>query len=407
MHSFKKLNLFWAIVLILLFFFSVNGAYISADAPYYLSVARDISEGLIPYKDIKSIYTPLMMYLNAIIFEVFKKPSYHIFLIFQYIVIGLSGFTLYKICKKIKANSALSLFLTLFFLISVLSSDGIYINLEVYVCLCVLGSFYFYLEKKVFLSGLILALGILFKQYGVLNFIPFLILIFLTDKETVTKNIILFLSGSILLGIIFLTYFIFIENIRLTDLFLQLSGQGYGEKGIGLDKSLLSILVGSKVFVLIILTLIFLKIDLIKDKLNLVLVIGILVNLIPVLIQNFPHYFLLTFPYIFILIAYNSRELSFKWFILSNLSLILIASFLFLRINRYQDKYEEQVTISKKMEEAYPRGSEVFLLGEIRYLYFLNDYRNPLLNEVGYSYLFYPDKKFKKENTVLELDQLN
>lgn len=406
MLNLEKLNIFWITILFFLTVFSVSEAYISADAPYYLSVARDISEGLIPYQDINSNYTPLMMYLNSIVFKIIQNPAYHLFLIFQYIIIGLSGFTLFKISKKLQAGTALSIFLTLFFFISVLSSDGIYINLEVYVVLCVLVSFYFFLQKRIFLSGLILALSILFKQYGVLNYIPFLLLIFMTESGSVKKNALLFFSGSILPCFLFLIYFVFIQNITFPDLFFQLSGKSYGKKEIGSDNSFLSILIGSKVFILIFLTLFFIRINILKNKLNLVLLIGILVNLIPILIENFPHYFILTFPYIFILLAHNSKKISFKWLMLSNASLLLIAGFLFLRIERYKDIYKEQVDISKKIEKLYPRSSKVFLLGEIRYLYFLNDYRNPLLDEVGYSYLFLPDKKFKKENTVLELNSL-
>mgnify|MGYP006896886759 CR=1 FL=1 len=89
MRLLKTYNIFWISVLLILIFLSVFHAYIGADAPYYLAISRDISNGLVPFEDINSMYAPAMMYLNSIIFKIFDDPGYHYFLVFKYVLILL------------------------------------------------------------------------------------------------------------------------------------------------------------------------------------------------------------------------------------------------------------------------------------------------------------------------------
>lgn len=395
-------NIIWALVLMVLIYLSIIYAFISADAPYYLSVARDISNGLIPYKDIFNSYTPAMMYLNAMIFRIFDGPGYHYFLVFQYVLILMSSVFLYLICRKVDLDKLKSTFLGLFLFIAVLSSDGNYINLEVYILFCVLLSFWFLINKQFFWTGIFLALSFFCKQYGILNFLPFFLLVGLYHGFK-KKHVINFVIGAVLPLLAFLVYFLLIENVTFISLIKQLSGSGYVQS-IASTKSLFSILVGAKVFFLLIVPLFFLKIKPFKNKTDAVLILGILINLIPVAIQNFQHYYILTFPYIFVLIARNYKNLNWNFFIVSNLSLILISSFLFLRILRYKDVHNEQIKVAKKYEASIPVGSEVFLWGEIRYLYILNNYHNPVLSEVGYSYPFEPEESFREKYPVLKLE---
>jgi hypothetical protein len=296
-----------------------------------------------------------------------------------------------------------SAFLGLFLFIAVLSSDGNYINLEVYILLCVLLSFWFLINKQFFWTGIFLALSFFSKQYGILNFLPFFLLVGLYHGFE-KKHLRNFVIGAVLPLLVFLVYYLIIENVSFISLIKQLTGSGYGQKGIASTKSLFSIFVGSKVFLLLIIPLFFLKIKPLKNKTDAVLILGILINLIPIAIQNFQHYYILTFPYIFVLIARNFKNFNRKFLIVSNLSLILISSFLFLRILRYKDVHNEQIKVAKKYEVNYPVGSQVFLWGEIRYLYILNNYHNPVLKEVGYSYPFKPDESFMEKYPVLQLE---
>lgn len=405
MKAIKYLNLLWSIVLIALIFFSLKFAHISADAPFYLAVSRDISQGIVPYKDIYTIYTPLMMYINSIVYLLFDSPPYLYFLTLQILFMLFSGIILFKILDAKKIPKNIAIFLSLLFLIAVLSSDSNYINLEVYVITCVLGSYFLLLKNKYFLSGLILALSVFFKQYGILNFLPFLLLIYFSEKEKLNR-ILKFSFGAFLPVIIFLFYFLLIEKMEVAHLFEQLTGGGYGQKGLTTEKSILTILIGGKVFILLmgILIVLLIKNRFKINKLDIILLLGIIINLIPVTIQSFPHYFILTFPYIFILYASFNNARGMEFVIVSNIILVIISGLLFLRLYNYKDVYNRQVEVSNKYLKQYSKGSKVFLFGEIRYLYFLNDYRNPVLEEVGYSYIFIPDKEFIEKHEVLTLD---
>ncbi len=403
MRLLKISNIFWTSVLLFLIFFGIFYAYIGADAPYYLAISRDISNGLVPFKDINSMYAPAMMYINSIIFRIFDVPGYHYFLVFQYLLILLSSGFLYLICRKLDLDKLKSAFLGLFLFIAVLSSDGININLEVYILLCVLLSLWFLINKQFFWVGVFLALGFFSKQYGILNFLPFFLLVVIYHGFE-KKYLINFIIGAALPLFAFLVYFLLIENVNFMDLIKQLSGSGYGQSGVSSTKSIFSLIAGFKVFLLLIFPLLFLKISPFKNKIDGILIIGILVNLIPVFIKHFPHYFILTYPYIFILMARNYKNFDKRFLLVSNLMLVIISVLLFLRVFRYKDVYEEQLRVAEKYKNEYPVSSEVFLSGEIRYLYILNNYHNPVLKEVGYDYGFSPDEDFKKEYPVLSLE---
>ncbi len=403
MRLLKTYNIFWISVLLILIFLSVFHAYISADAPYYLAISRDISNGLVPFKDINSMYAPAMMYLNSIIFKIFDDPGYHYFLVFQYVLILLSSGFLYLICRKLNLSKLKSTFLGLFLFIAVLSSDGIYINLEVYILLCVLLSFWFLINKQFFWTGVFLSLSFFSKQYGILNFLPFFLLVGVYHGFE-KKYLINFIVGAGFPLLAFLVYFLLIHNVSFVDLIGQLSGSGYGQSGVSSTKSIFSLIAGFKVFLLLIFPLFFLRINPFKNKIDGILIIGILVNLIPILIKNFPHYFILTYPYIFILMARNYKNFDKRFLLVSNLMLVIISVLLFLRIFRYKDVYAEQLRVAEKYKNEYPVSSEVFLLGKIRYLYILNNYHNPVLKEVGYEYGFFPDEDFKKKYPIIETE---
>ena len=383
-------------------YLSIHYSFISADSPYYISIARDISNGLVPYKDINSIYTPAMMYLNSIIFRIFDDPRYHYFLVFQYVLILLSSGLLYLISRNLSLDKWKSAFLTLFLFIAVLSSDGTEIILEVYILLCVLFAFWFLINKQFFWTGIFLALSFFSKQYGILNFLPYFLLVGVYHGFK-KKYLINFILGATIPLLAFLVYFLLFEKVNSFDLIKQLSGSGYGQSNVSSSKSFFSLIAGFKVFLLLIFPLFFLRINPFKNKIDGILIIGILVNLIPVLIQNFPHYFILTYPYIFILMARNYKNLDKRFLLVANLMLVIISVLLFLRIFRYKDVYDEQLRVAEKYKNEFPVSSEVFLSGKIRYLYILNDYHNPVLKEVGYDYNFSPDEDFKKKYLVLEL----
>lgn len=399
MRQLKFFNFFWGFVLALLIVLSIAYAFISTDAPYYLSMARDISRGYVPYKDIFSSYTPVMMYLNSI-FHLLGDPSYHLFLIFQYTVAATGVGFFYMVSRKEGLPKSFSIFLSLFLFISILSSDGTYINLEIYVILFVFISYYLLITGKLVWCGFFLALSFFSKQYGILNFLPFFLLIigfYGFNKNYLVK----FIVGGLLPLVFYLIYFVLLEKVAFKELALQLTGSGYDNEMMELETTWFRFIAGAKVFLLLLIPFGFVFKNSCVNKINIFLLLGVLVNLLPLFVVTVSHYFILCFPYIFIFIARNLDVSNTKFFLISNLALLIIAGLLFARINRYKGVYEEQLELAAEMRKEYPVGSEVFLYKHFRFLYILNDYKNPVLEEIGYRYGFKPDEEFKEKYEVL------
>lgn len=396
----KVYNTIWVSLLVILLIISVKYAFISTDAPFYLSVARDLANGKEMYKDIFNVYTPIMMYLNSFIHKIFNNPGYHAYLVFQYFIILLSTFFFFKICLKHRLDRKVALFLSTFLFLSILSSDGTYIILEIYVILFVLISYWYFQKNKFFLCGLVLSLAFLSKQYGILNFIPFTLLIY-TLPDFNKKFLLRFLIGACVPVALFLSFNIYIKEVSIASLYLQLSGQGYEVNMKDVSFSFIAFLSGAKIFILVICPFLFMNFHPFKNQKEGILILGVILNLIPLFIQNFAHYFILTFPYVFILLALKSNDLNKKSFYACNIGLLIICTLLFSRIIKYRNVYNEQLAIAEKYKETIPLGSTVFLYKGYRHLYLMNDYENPVVQTIGYSYGFKPDKNFIKKYKVL------
>lgn len=399
---------FLIFIFILGLFLSLLFSYISTDAPYYLSVARDISQGGVPYKDIYLSYTPLMMYMNTFLFFIFSENHYNYFLFFQFLIIIVSIAVYYKTISKYFTPSKLTgLWLSLILGVAILSTDGNYINLEVYSILFVFLAFYFFFKESFIITGIFLALSFFCKQYGILNFIPFYFLIFLQRDRIFLKCWHLSLGGIIPL-IFFLVYFVGFQEMPLLYLIDQLSGVKYLEYIAKGFPSLRDWFLGGKVFIILILWCFLLVRKNYKKTLNIALIIGILVNLAPTIIQSFQHYFLNTFPYIFLMLAFNWETEKNRIFTpVVFVSTILVAAFWFARVIKYREVYENQLQLAKFTQEFLPKNSSVFIHGNIRYLYFLNNYQNPLKKKIGYSYLSNLPNDFFKTVRVLSTSPLN
>lgn len=394
----------WGFILAILIVAGVAFSPVSGDAPFYLSMARDISNHLVPYRDINLGYTPLVMYLNSVIWSVFGQPPYFVFVIFQYLVILLSAFLLYKIAIQSGLEKNRSVFLGILFSICILSSDGSYINLEVYSILFVLLSYWALLGKKYVAAGFFLGLTFFCKQYGILNFIPFLLLIFYGSDNKI-KAIFQFCVGGMVPLVFFLLYYCAIENVAFEALLFQLTGQGYGERSMETSKSIIGFLNGAKVLLLLLVPLVLLRFNPLKDKTQLILTIGLATALLPVFVQHFQHYFLNAFPYAALLIAMNWKNKEWNWPAIQ-VSLLLVSAFLALRIVNYTEKKSTQDRVAATLRQTYPDGSAIYLKGQTNYLYVLNNYRNPVLKEAGYDYAYKTDKKFLMKYTVLTYDKI-
>lgn len=408
MKKTKFLIYFFFSVLLMALIFSLKFSYISADAPYYLSVARDISEGLVPYKNISLAYTPLMMYLNSFIYKMYGNPNYSFFLAFQYLFIAISAWVLYKISRRFfQIDKERAFLLIIFYILAVLSSDGIYINLEVYSGLCVLLGILFYFKKNLFWTGFFLGISFFFKQYGLLNFVPFF-LILTIRKQKRQRQIISLVSGGLVPLILFLVYFIYLKNVNFSEIFNQISGKAYLFYSSASTDGITEIILGAKVFLLLLLPLLFLSKRINNSEISILLITGVLINLIPVFLQSFQHYYLNTFPFLFLFIAMRWKEVKARFIISLSFSMLIIAGLLFTRIYRYRNLFIEQKNMASQVSKIYPLDSKVFAYGKVRYLYLINNYKNPLVSEIGYTYPYKPSKNLiNKVNIISNSEILN
>jgi len=398
----KYSTLFSIILLIILSIYSIVFGSISADAPYYLSIAKDISEGVVPFKDIRTWYAPVMMYINAPIYYVFGNINYFWFLGFQYFITFLSAFVLYRIAKFNKIDHKTALFFASILYLITLLSEGIYVNLEVYVILFVLLSFYSLQYKNFLLSGILLSLSMFSKQYGFLNFIPFVLYLFYTERKIITINIVKFGTGAFITVALFCFYYVIYQEVAFKDLFSQLSGEDYKDMSITKKFNLIYYIRDAKYIIALMFPMIFIYKKEILNKSNLIILIGFIVNLLPTFFQSFPHYFILTYPYIFLFLLFNSKLLNTRYIIGSNFCMLIAFLVVMFRINKYKDDYTIQKSKSIQYEKKYPKNTTVFLDGRIRYLYLMNNYKNPVLKKIGYSDIYSPDDNFIKRYPIIK-----
>jgi hypothetical protein len=392
MIKYTRTAIFFLLTLsLVLTFCSFYFGSISADAPYYLSIARDISDGLVPFKDIHTWYSPIMMYMNSILYYFFGNINYFWFLGFQFGVTLTASY----VCR-----SSAFLFAVLFYLI-ILLSEGIYINLEIYVVLFSLLSYFYLIKERYFISGLILTLAFFSKQYGLLYFLPYYLFIAINENKIISKNSFKFGIGGFFGGLLFIFYFVIHQEVSITNLFLQLSGEDYKDISIAKKFNILYYARDAKYILALLFPIIFVLKKEALNKKNIFIIIGFLLNILPTFFQSFPHYFILTYPFIFLFFIYNHKKIN-QNFILSMFFCMFVAfSIVIYRVYSFRGDYTIQLEKAKKHLQIYPKRSTVFLEGHIRYLYLLNDYRNPVLKKIGYSYLYIPDQNFIKTYKII------
>lgn len=384
------------ILLIISIFFIFNYLWIGADAPYYLATARDLSEGEILYKDIANGYTPLVMVVFSYVFLLFKDQPFLVSMLVHFGFILLGGIVLFLILRKLNLSVKVSIALATIFVLAILSSDGNYIVLEVYSVFFVLLAVLLLVKDRAYLlTGILLGCSFLCKQYGVLNFIPFFFYIWF-KKEMVAKimKCTWVAAGGALVLALFVGYYSVVRDLGLVDLLKQISGAGYSEASVARDRSLISILIGAKVFILFgSIGLLYLLQEKGMTFDLLFCFVGVVACLLPVYLRGYQHYYINTFPYLFtgigvIIASLENNALQKKYLLVVLATGIISSLFLIARIVRYSDQSMKQLQTADLLATYIPKGSMVYIDGPMRYLYILNGYKNPFLETIGYTYTF-------------------
>jgi hypothetical protein len=377
------INVFLAFFLLFqIIYFNIN-YWITADAPVYLSYARDISEGHILYKNLICSYTPLVIYINSFFFSLFEF-NYQYFIVFQYFIIFLSSFFLFRLAINLGKNLNDSIFITLLFLLTVFCCDGTAFILEPYLLLFSFCSILCIYKEKYFLSGIFIALSFLSKQYGLIYFPVFLILLYYEKKLNI-KSFINYSLGFFIPQIIFLLFIVSYTGVSAESLISQLLGKQYDFDSSTFEVGLLQYFLGGKVLISLII-IYFFSVKIKKDYY--ILFIMLFLTLIPTFIKTYQHYFLIAFPIFFLIwLKGELKKLRlFNYLVIS--FMILINSFLLInRINNYRHLKHVQISKSKEALKQYSEGSDVLIEGHI-YLYLMNNYKNPLIGKYGYQFSY-------------------
>src|SRR5690606_17740864 len=138
-------------------YFSVRYAWVSADAPYFLSVGRDISEGKILYKDVIHQYTPLVSIIFGFVYSFLDHPSFNIFVTLQLLATALNSILLFRLFTLLSVDWLKAAVVSSAFYLAVLSCDGNYIVLETYsIFFVLLALVQLVKDKGYFIAGILL-----------------------------------------------------------------------------------------------------------------------------------------------------------------------------------------------------------------------------------------------------------
>ncbi|MCD4741922.1 MAG: hypothetical protein K8R67_05515, partial [Desulfobacteraceae bacterium] len=212
---------------------------IGQDASYYIVQARDIFNGLVLYKDLGTPYGPLVNYILCIPYLINKNPPYYLFYCIYYLTIIFSGFLIYKISAALfsSIHREIKLIFTLMYINLCLIQGGIYLNLEPFSVVFILGALFLFtkMENDKFLLltvGILLSLSFLAKQYGGIFLLVFIGLILSTenDKYKFRKMCLLFMGFALPL---LLTVTIHnIQQITVIQSIKALLGQNISVEGV-------------------------------------------------------------------------------------------------------------------------------------------------------------------------------
>lgn len=203
---------------------------VNADAGYYLGVTELIHKGFIPYRDFCLGYTPLVFYLLQIPRSFMgNRIDYAGFMLFQVFFVFLNAAMLAVLIKKTNGRLFLSLFSSFFYLALTYVFEGTCFLLEPFsVCFGLASMLVLTGQNRInlraFISGVLVALAFLSKQYGLL-FAGAVGAILLFADVRLSRKIVTCLMAFV--G--------FVAVLALFSLFFMGKGMAFGELARAID----------------------------------------------------------------------------------------------------------------------------------------------------------------------------
>lgn len=222
-------------------------AGINCDTGYYLGVVELLHEGLVPYKDFALGYTPLAMYLLLI--PRFFTSSYSIIMLFHSLILFTDAVLLAVCVYKEVRSVLLSWTIGLVFLVLSYYLEGIYLYLEPYSIFfgeCAMLVMLSLKEKGaskrrfvlLLVSGALSSLAFLSKQYGIV-FAAYIGIMALLSSETWKRKVLdcIVLFCGFCVPVVLVVFLFAINDGSISELYAQLSGNGYGDRSLGMYKT--------------------------------------------------------------------------------------------------------------------------------------------------------------------------
>lgn len=405
------------IITIVIYIYSfVKLSPLNIDGGHYLSYSRLLSQKYSLFENVTYPYAPFGLWTYSLFYPVFQE-TYQNYFIVTIAFTFLSGILLYLISREVGISKLVSLLMGLYLFTFSISYGGASIVIEPFSVfwglLCILTLLL--AEQKscktlYYLSGVLLFISFMSKQYGILIF-PGCVYLILTQNRIsseIFNNLFYFILG-LFLSIIIFAIFMYAHGVSLIDILLSFTGGKFGgilstnNEIITVVRHKIEILqifksVGKyviKIIPLIILSVVvLLKNRQLNNRKIKFIIIMMLFSSLPLLYARYSHYFLLITPYAIIFTILVIRE--YYAHISKNKIIILliivcliipytffIRSIIVLNNSTYQNK-SEQMKISNQLKEYIPENSKVLLNTDYP-LYFINNYQ--YINKlIGYSF---------------------
>jgi hypothetical protein len=382
-----------------------------ADAAYYLRVTECIADGAIPEHDLRIFYPPMVFYMLLPLKLILGKTiAYPIYLGFMFMIQLLNAWMIYRLCKHYGNQRFINYFIPLLYLFLSIKLQGEYFFLEPFINFWGLLAIQVYLKSGssgwiyLFLSGYIVVLAFLTKQFG-LAYAAFIAVIILIDNRSSLK--IMINRGWIFLLGMLAAFFTFVILFRVGygvwyDFFYDGRLAFYGEKDILMTlKALGRYFIIAPYLLLLMVPHFFHKIFRANRHL-LAWIALILLFSYQFYLNQYDHYYMLVLPPLVMLAGFILNELiSWKPFFAV---MIILCSLL---INEYfigrntksmifstDESLSQEMIIAKQLNEVVPHNSNVYLFSNVIYYYL--SHLNPAVPEkFGYAY-----------NNILTLDDL-
>lgn len=374
-------------------------APIPPDSGYYLSIIEGISKGYDPYSDLNFGYTPLVVYLGAIIKRLFSVGLYYEpYLILHFSIQFATAFLVYKICHILIGDKNRSGFAAILFILMSHWNEGNGFLLETPSLFFGLFSIYLMIlnptkMQSFFLIGFLSSLSFLSKQYG-LGFLFLAIINLMINKRGVNSFIFVLLGFSIPVLICLIIW-----GQKFVPV---LYGGGYGTNNELLNRltgyliNLKELLFNILPPLLVAMSYSIFKLKNKKDRnLNIFLLFGIFGFMLQFLIAPFPHYYLYVIPFGIIYVFYiYSKSSQFKIIFGILIALTFCNSFnntyrkIVYReyIKKNELKHDQYLLADKILENISENDNLYITEGTLMPQFFLTGILPPNLKTIGYSF---------------------